>query len=124
MTAQLFQKQQKYKIHLNFYSRYLGYITLNEGLPEKREHFSKTRKSKKGKSKKHRIEKTESRDVSKGATGATLVAPKFLDTLTLSPPRGADSANHLRRVATRLFPWLRSCLYQPEWADCATHITM
>ena len=96
MTAQLFQKQQKCKIHLNFYSRYLGYITLNEGLPEKREHFSKTRKSKKHKSKKHRIKKTESRDVSKGATGATLVAPKFLDTLTLSPPRGADSAHHCR----------------------------
>ena len=63
MTAQLFQKQQKYQIHLNIYSRYLGYITLNEGLPEKREHFSKTRKSKKHKSKKHRIEKTETSNV-------------------------------------------------------------
>ena len=36
------------------------------------------------------------RDVSTGATGATEVAPKFSDTLTLSPPRGADSAHHRR----------------------------
>ena len=36
------------------------------------------------------------RDVSTGATGATAVAPKFLDTLTLSPPGGADSAHHHR----------------------------
>ena len=28
------------------------------------------------------------RDVSTGATGATAVAPKFSDTLTLSPPGG------------------------------------
>ena len=32
------------------------------------------------------------RDVSAGATGATTVAPKFSDTLTLSQPGGADSA--------------------------------
>ena len=31
-----------------------------------------------------------------GATGATEVAPKFSDTLTLSQPRGADSAHHCR----------------------------
>ena len=37
-----------------------------------------------------------SRDVTTGATGATAVAPKFSDTLTLSPPRGADSAHHPR----------------------------
>ena len=37
-----------------------------------------------------------SRDVSAGATGATAVAPKFSDTLTLSQPRGADSAHHHR----------------------------
>ena len=36
------------------------------------------------------------RDVTTGATGATGVAPKFSDTLTLSPPRGADSAHHCR----------------------------
>ena len=34
------------------------------------------------------------RDVSAGATGATVVAPKFSDTLTLSQPGGADSAHH------------------------------
>ena len=36
------------------------------------------------------------RDVTTGATGATEVAPKFLDTLTLSQPRGADSTHHYR----------------------------
>ena len=36
------------------------------------------------------------RDVTTGATGATAVEPKFLDTLTLSQPRGADSAHHRR----------------------------
>ena len=36
------------------------------------------------------------RDVSTGATGATVVAPKFSDTLTLSQPGGADSAHHRR----------------------------
>ena len=36
------------------------------------------------------------RDVSAGATGATTVAPKFSDTLTLSQPGGADSAHHRR----------------------------
>ena len=36
------------------------------------------------------------RDVSAGATGATEVAPKFSDTLTLSQPGGADSAHHRR----------------------------
>ena len=35
------------------------------------------------------------RDVSTGATGATEVAPKFSDTLTLSPPGGAEFAHHL-----------------------------
>ena len=39
---------------------------------------------------------TMSRDVSTGATGATEGAPKFSDTLTLSQPRGADSAHHYR----------------------------
>ena len=36
------------------------------------------------------------RDVTTGATGATEVAPKFSDALTLSQPRGADSAHHYR----------------------------
>ena len=36
------------------------------------------------------------RDVFTGATGATAVAPKFSDTLTLSQPGGADSAHHRR----------------------------
>ena len=36
------------------------------------------------------------RDVTTGATGATAVAPKFSDTLTLSQPRGADSTDHCR----------------------------
>ena len=36
------------------------------------------------------------RDVFTGATGATEVAPKFLDSLTLSPPCVADSAHHRR----------------------------
>ena len=35
-------------------------------------------------------------DATTGATGATAVAPKFSDTLTLSQPRGADSAHHRR----------------------------
>ena len=43
------------------------------------------------------------RDVSTGATGATEVAPKFSDTLTLSPPGGEDSAHH-RRGPTKNFP--------------------
>ena len=37
-----------------------------------------------------------SRDVSKGATGATRVAPKFSDTLNLFQPEGADYAHHWR----------------------------
>ena len=36
------------------------------------------------------------RDVSAGATGATAVAPKFSDALTLSQPGGEDSAHHRR----------------------------
>ena len=36
------------------------------------------------------------RDVSAGATGATAVAPKFSDTLTLTQPWGADFAHHRR----------------------------
>ena len=35
-------------------------------------------------------------DVYTGVTGATAVAPKFSDTLTLSQPWGADFAHHRR----------------------------
>ena len=35
-------------------------------------------------------------DVTTGATGAIVVAPKFSDTLTLYQPRGVDSAHHRR----------------------------
>ena len=42
------------------------------------------------------IDISPDRDVSAGATGATAVAPKFLDTLTLSQPGGTDSAHHRR----------------------------
>ena len=41
----------------------------------------------------------KARDVSTGATGATEVASKFSDTLTLSQPGRTDSA-HLRRGYT------------------------
>ena len=37
------------------------------------------------------------RDVTAGATGATVVAPKFSDALTLFQPGGADSALPLQR---------------------------
>ena len=36
------------------------------------------------------------RDVTTGVSGATAVATKFSDTLTLSQPRGAGSAHHCR----------------------------
>ena len=48
-----------------------------------------------------------SRDVSTRATGATAVAPKFSDTLTLFQPRGTDSAYH-RRGRTYIFPVVMS----------------
>ena len=47
------------------------------------------------------------RDVSTGATGATAVAPKFSDTLTLSQPGGADSTHH-QRSRTKIFPVITS----------------
>ena len=46
------------------------------------------------------------RDVSTGATGATAVAPKFWDTLTLSQP-GGQILPTIAEVAPKLFPWLR-----------------
>ena len=39
------------------------------------------------------------RDVTAGATGATAVAPKFSDALTLFQPGGADSALPIEWVA-------------------------
>ena len=41
-------------------------------------------------------ESMQHRDVSAGTTGATAVAPKFSNTLTLLQPWGADSAHHWR----------------------------
>ena len=43
-----------------------------------------------------------SRDVSTGATGMTAVASEFSDTLTLSPPGGANSAH---QVTSKFSPW-------------------
>ena len=49
-----------------------------------------------GRSKNPGVISIQFRDVTIGATGAAEVAPKFSDTLTLSQPRGADSAHHYR----------------------------
>ena len=49
------------------------------------------------------------RDVSTGATGATGVAPKFSDTLTLFQLRGADSAHHWHG-RTYIFPVVTSLI--------------
>ena len=49
------------------------------------------------------------RDVSTGATGATVVPPKSLDTLTLMSTRGADSAHH-HRGRTKIFPTVTSLI--------------
>ena len=50
------------------------------------------------------------RDVSAGATGATEVAPRFSDTLTLSQPRGGGGGQILltiAEVAAKNFPLFR-----------------
>ena len=44
----------------------------------------------------HSAVQCSGRDVTIVATGATAVAPRFLDTLPPSQPRGADSAHHHR----------------------------
>ena len=49
------------------------------------------------------IPTTTGRDVSTEATGVTVVAPKFSDNSTLSPPGRADSAHH-RRGRTQILP--------------------
>ena len=54
--------------------------------------------------------KISNRDVTAGATGATAVAPKFSDALTLFQPGGADSAQH-RRGSTKIFPVVTSLYY-------------
>ena len=51
------------------------------------------------------INKTSIRDVTAGATSATVVAPKFSDTLTLFQPGGADC-----RGCTMNFPVVMSLL--------------
>ena len=51
----------------------------------------------------------EGRDVSTGATGATAVAPKFSDTLTLFQP-GGQILPTIGAVEPEFFPWLRPCL--------------
>ena len=49
------------------------------------------------------------RDVTAGATGATVIAPKFSDTITLFQPGGADSTPASQRLHQK-FPWLHLCL--------------
>ena len=49
---------------------------------------------------KYNIKQMSLRDVSAGATGATAVAPKFSDTLTLSQPGGGADSTHYRRGRT------------------------
>ena len=51
-----------------------------------------------------------SRDVSTGATGATAVAPKFSDTLTLfQPGEGGQILLTIGAVAPKFSLWLRPC---------------
>ena len=52
------------------------------------------------------------RDVTTGATGATSVAPKFSDTLTLSPP-GGQILPTIAEVASKFSLQLRPCLLNP-----------
>ena len=49
------------------------------------------------------------RDVSAGATGATEVAHKFSDTLTLSQPGGGQILPTIAEVEPKFSPWLRPC---------------
>ena len=48
------------------------------------------------------------RDVTTGATGATAVAPKFSDTLTLFQP-GGQILPTIGAVAPKFSSWLRPC---------------
>ena len=49
------------------------------------------------------------RDVSAGATGATAVAPKFSDTLTLSQPGGGQILPTIAEVEPKFSLCLRPC---------------
>ena len=60
------------------------------------------------------LHKTLSRDVSTGATSATLVAPKFSDTLTLCQP-GGKILPAIAEVAPKFSPQLRPCLENVCW---------
>jgi hypothetical protein len=51
----------------------------------------------------------QGQNVTTGATGTTMVAPKFSDILTLYQPGWANSAHH-RRCCTKIFP-MDSSLY-------------
>ena len=50
-----------------------------------------------------------SRDVTAGATGATAVAPKFSDTLTLFQPGGDRFCPTIAEVAPKISPRLHLC---------------
>ena len=56
------------------------------------------------------------RDVSTGATGATRVAHKFSDTLTLFQLRGADSAHHWHG-RTYIFPVVTSLTHNTRYVS-------
>ena len=58
--------------------------------------------------------KSAFRDVTAGATGATIIAPKFSDALTLFQPRGADSAQHCKGC-TQNFPVVTSLALHHMW---------
>ena len=53
-----------------------------------------------------RVNLLQCRELTTGATGATAVAPKFSDTLTLSQP-GGQILPTIAEVAPKFFPWLR-----------------
>ena len=52
---------------------------------------------------------TKTSSISPGATGATAVAPKFSDTLTLFHPRGGRFCPTIAEVAPKISPWLHLC---------------
>ena len=58
------------------------------------------------------------RDVTTGTTGATTVAPKFLDTLTLFQP-GGQILPTIGAVSPKLTSWLRPCI-KFNFLSCAT----
>ena len=58
------------------------------------------------------MELIPTRDVTAGATGATAVAPKFSDTLTLFQPGGADSAPTSQRSHQKIACDYISAIYK------------